>query len=168
MINFCFNIIVSYDVVFPVIRRDSVSLLRFPFLSQWVRLLVYILASLLLEISIEFFFPFLLPSFFLYIYSYVVCVVTSCCHSSFFSLFNVVLEFFNWCIYRIFNVDKSTSSSFSWNIVRLCYLSALCMVLNFPPLSILRMVLIFIIIKKKEIPQYTTYDYNFYWIIKIN
>ena len=100
----------------PVIRKDSVSLLRFPFLS---------FASLSLQVSIQlFFFPFLFSGYFCSVDECVVNIVSVGCNQSFFALFYVVFELLYRCIDGIFNAGESCSSFFSWHI-QICLLHLL-------------------------------------------
>ena len=79
-----------------VIRRDSLSLLRFPFFS---------LGKISLEISIQLFF--FLIFFSSYCCSFDPCVVSGRCNQSFFFvLINIVLETSYRCIDAMFNAGK--------------------------------------------------------------
>ena len=106
LIYFSFNVIFLMASFCATIRRDSVSLLGFPFLSH-----VHVFfACLLLEMSIQLFlFPFLSSR---YCCSVDPCV-SVCCNQSFFALFYVVFEMSYWCINVMFNAGKS-STFFSW------------------------------------------------------
>ena len=103
------------------IRRNSVSLLRFPLL---IPIQLYPSACLSLEISIElFFFPFLFSGYFCSVDACVDCIVSNHCIQSSFALSYVVFLLLYRCINAILNADKSSSSFFSRKIqsVRVIY-----------------------------------------------
>ena len=86
------------------IRRDSVSLLMFPFLRH-----VQVL-------SCEMFISRLKRPWSCFPFLCVVSIVSDGCNESPFVLFYVVLESY-WCINAIFNARKSSSSFLSWYIL---------------------------------------------------
>ena len=95
------------------IRRDSVSLLRFPFPSHvqvfWSEMLF--ISRLKWPLSC-FFLPFLFPSYCLSIIYRVVRIVSDGCNQSPFVFFYVVFEPLYGCINGVFDADKSSSSLF--------------------------------------------------------
>ena len=100
------------------IRRDSVSLLKFPFLSHVQVLSCEILFTSRLNCPIELFsFPFLFPSYCHSVVHRVLSFVSSDCNESSFVCLYIVFESFYRCVNAVFNAGKSSSSLFSWNIV---------------------------------------------------
>ena len=99
------------------IRRDSVSLLKFPFLSQVPVLSWEMLFISRLKTPIElFFFPFLFPSYCHSVVIRVVSIVSDGSHQSSFVFFYVVFESLYRCINAAYDAGKSSSSIFSWYI----------------------------------------------------
>ena len=97
------------------IIRDSVSLLRFPFLSHVQSLYVILVWCVAWKVDAIFFFPFWFSSYCFSVISCSVCVVSDCCNQSFFALLYVVFESLYRSIDAIFNADESSSSIFSWH-----------------------------------------------------
>ena len=95
------------------IRRDSVSLLRFPFLSQaqvfWYEM-VFISR---LKRPQSCFFPFLFPSYCHSIVNHFVSIVCDGCNQSSFVFFNVVFELLYRGVNAVFDAGKSSFSLFS-------------------------------------------------------
>ena len=84
------------------IRRDSISLLKFPFLSHVQVFLCEVLFISRLERPQLFFFPFLFPSYCHSVVHHVVSIVSDCCNQSSFVFFYVVLESYR-CVNTVFN-----------------------------------------------------------------
>ena len=100
-----------------VIRRDSVSLLRFPF-HRYVQVFSCEISHVchLKQPYHCFFFPFLFSNYFCSVNPRVVCIVSGCCNKTHTALFHVVFESFYRCVKAVFNAGKSSSSFFSWFI----------------------------------------------------
>ena len=96
------------------IRRGSVSLLRYPFLSRvqvfWCEMLFIILFKAAIEL---FFLPFLFPSCCNSIIYRVIRIVSDGWNQSSFIFFYVVFEPLYQCVNAVFNAGKSSSSLFS-------------------------------------------------------
>ena len=94
------------------IRRDSVSLLRFPFLSHvHVFLCEMSLVSLLKRSYSCFFSPSLFSGYFLSVDPHVLSIISGGCNQSNSALFYVDFESYR-CINAVFNASKSSSSFF--------------------------------------------------------
>ena len=90
------------------IRRDSVSLLRLPFLSQ-----VPVFSCEMVFISrLKRFFPFLFPSFCHSIVYRVVGIFSDSCNQSLFMFFWIVFQPLYRCVNAVFDSGKSSSSHF--------------------------------------------------------
>ena len=98
---------------FAAIRRDSVSLLRLPFLSQVQVLSCEMVFISRLKRPLSYFPPFLFSSYCRSIVYRVVSIVSDGCNQSSFVFFYVVLESLCWCIDAVFDAGKSSSSLFS-------------------------------------------------------
>ena len=112
------------------IRRDWVSLVRFPFLNH-----VHVFSCEMLLISRLKFPQSCFSSHFFSSYCRsvgprVVSIVSGGCNQSSSALFFVVFKSLYWCVNTVFNADKSSSSFFSWYISPLGY-KALWMVISF-------------------------------------
>ena len=108
--------LVLIALICAAIGIDSVSLLRFPFLSH---VLVFLCEKLLircLKRSKElFFFPFF-PGYCRSVGPYVVSIVSRAYHQFSSALLYVIFKSLHWCVITVFNVGKFSSSFFSWRI----------------------------------------------------
>ena len=97
------------------IWRDSVSLLKFPFITH-----VQVFSSemlLLVVLSVHnVFLPFLFPYYCRSVGHRVVSIIFDGCNKSSFVFFYVVLELVCQCVNTVFNAGKSFSSLLSWYI----------------------------------------------------
>ena len=98
------------------IRRDSVSLLKFPFLSHVQVLSCEILFISRLKRPELFSFSFLFPGYGHSIVHSVLSFVSGGCYESSFVFLCIVFESMYGCVNTVFNVGKSSSSLFSWSI----------------------------------------------------
>ena len=73
----------------------------------------------------QFFFPFLFPTYCCSACPFIVTPLISCCNYYFFALFNVVFNSSNWCIHAIFNAGESSTSFFFWHITSMSSLGYL-------------------------------------------
>ena len=121
LIYSCFDIIGPYGVVCAVIRRDSVSILKFLFLfflffffatSKIFRVKCHLLVVWSVH-RVDF-----LPIFVFKLFSFYWCLYYQycLCNQSSSTLFYVVVESLYRCIDAIFNARKSSYSFFSWHI----------------------------------------------------
>ena len=94
------------------IRRDSVSFLKFPFLSHVQVLSCEIFISRFKTPSELFFFPFLSPSYCHSVVHCVISIVSDGCNQSSFVFFYVVFESSYRCVNVVFDAGKSSSSVF--------------------------------------------------------
>ena len=99
---------------YAAIRRDSVSLLKFPFLSRVKILSCEILFISRLNPPIELFsFPFLFPSYCHSVVHRVLSFFSGGCNESSFVFLYIVFGSLYRCVNAVFNADKSSSSLFS-------------------------------------------------------
>ena len=108
-----FDMIGSYVVVFVAIRRKSVSLSKFPFLSQVQVLSCETLFITPTKLSS---FPFLFPCYCYSVVHRVFSIVSDGYNQSSFVFFYIHLKSLNRCINAVFNGGQSSSSLFSWYI----------------------------------------------------
>ena len=93
------------------IKRNSVSLLRFPFLSYiYVFLCEMSLVNRLKHPKSCF------SSYFCFLVISVISIVSGGYNLSSSAFFYVVFKLLYWCVNAVFNAGKSSSSFFSWNI----------------------------------------------------
>ena len=100
---------------YAAIRRDSVSLLKFPFLShvQVIMRGCHVRSCLLVVSNVQLYFPFLFPSYCHSVVYRLVSIVSDGCNQSFFVFFDVVFESSCRCINAVLNAGKFSSSLFS-------------------------------------------------------
>ena len=110
-IDFRFDIISLYRFVCTAIRKDFISLLRFPSPGYVPVFSVSISPFCRLKYPYSYFFPFSAPEILSSIY--IVNVIISCFHV-FFCFLNIIFDSAYRCMYTIFNVGNSLYSYFSW------------------------------------------------------
>ena len=131
------------------IRRNSVSLLRFPFLSHF-QVFLWEISFVVWSVLRVFSFPFLFSDYFCFIATRIVSIFSDCCNQSSSALVYVIFESFYRCINTILNACESSSTFLTLSLSTLSLgCMALCIVMNvlfFGPFvevllwSILRMV----------------------------
>ena len=98
------------------IRRDSVSLLKFPFLSHIQVFSCEVLFISSLKRLELFFFQFFFPSYCPSVGHRVASIVSGGCNESSIVFLYIVFESLYRCVNAVFNTGKSSSSLFSWYI----------------------------------------------------